>query len=75
MSGWENTNSFIDRKVGWIDQVFGRNTLAIPCWNTKDNGSFICPSCGVCGHSIDSSCETCIRCIVPDARKSVKTAK
>jgi len=63
MSGWGNTNSSFTRKVGWIDQTLGRNTLAIPCWNTRDNNSFICPDCGVCGYSIGSSCETCIRCI------------
>jgi hypothetical protein len=62
VSGWDNTNSSFNRKVGWIDRVFGRNTLAIPCWNTRDNDSFICPSCGVCGHAINSSWETCIRC-------------
>ncbi|BAY19853.1 hypothetical protein NIES21_57230 (plasmid) [Anabaenopsis circularis NIES-21] len=75
VSGRDNTNSSFNRKVGWIDQVFGRNTLAIPCWNTRDNDSFICPSCGVCSHSINSSCETCIRCIVSHVEKSVKSGK
>lgn len=33
---------------GWVDQVLGRDVLAVPCRNIGKNGSFICPECNSC---------------------------
>lgn len=37
----------VDREVGWVDRVFGRNVLAIPDLQEEvGRNKFICPCCG-----------------------------
>lgn len=35
-------------QTGLIERVFGRNALASPCINNRNESSFVCPDCGVC---------------------------
>ena len=51
-----------DRSVGWCDRVFGRDVLAVPCFDDRNLQFYICPNCGICGNSSPSSVYSCQRC-------------
>jgi hypothetical protein len=51
-----------DRSVGWCDRVFGRDVLAVPCFDDRNLQFYICPNCGSCGNSSPSSVYSCQRC-------------
>jgi len=42
----ESYNIFHHQPVGWVDRIFGRDILAIPCYSNGNTGNFICPDCG-----------------------------
>jgi hypothetical protein len=42
-------------RANWVDQTFGRDVFAEPCWvQTGKRREFLCPNCGVC---TGSGCE------------------
>ena len=51
-----------DRSVGWCDRVFGRDVLAMPCFDDRNLQFYICSNCGSCGNSSQSSSYSCQRC-------------
>jgi hypothetical protein len=51
-----------DRSVGWSDRVFGRDVLAVPCFDDRNLQFYICSNCGSCGNSSQSSSYSCQRC-------------
>ncbi|MFN8746601.1 MAG: DUF2357 domain-containing protein [Pseudanabaena sp.] len=51
-----------DRSVGWCDRVFGRDVLAVPCFDNNNLQFYICSNCGSCGNSSPSSAYSCQRC-------------
>jgi hypothetical protein len=51
-----------DRPVGWCDRVFGRDVLAMPCFDDRNLQFYICSNCGSCGNSSQSSSYSCQRC-------------
>ena len=51
-----------DRSVGWCDRVFGRDVLAMPCFDDRNLQFYICSNCGSCGSSSQSSSYSCQRC-------------
>ncbi|MBD2012436.1 DUF2357 domain-containing protein [Microcoleus sp. FACHB-53] len=65
MSSSDSIHSLHHQQVGWIDGAFGRNTLAIPCWNDKSGSNFICSSCGACSRAASTHCGSCSRCDNP----------
>jgi hypothetical protein len=48
--------------VGWCDRVFGRDVLAVPCFDDRNLQFYICSNCGSCGNSSQSSSYSCQRC-------------
>ncbi|PZO35940.1 MAG: hypothetical protein DCF19_22760 [Pseudanabaena frigida] len=54
-----------DRSVGWCDRVFGRDVLAVPCFDNNNLQFYICSNCGSCGNSSQSSSYSCQRCLKP----------
>jgi hypothetical protein len=51
-----------DLPVGWCDRVFGRDVLAMPCFDDRNLQFYICSNCGSCGNSSQSSSYSCQRC-------------
>lgn len=51
-----------DRSVGSCDRVFGRDVLAVPCFDDRNLQFYICSNCGSCGNSSQSSSYSCQRC-------------
>jgi hypothetical protein len=49
------------RRPGWVDNLLGRDVLAVPCWGRQGTGDFICPRCGSCKNAGRSQME-CLRC-------------
>jgi len=54
-----------DRSIGWCDRVFGRDVLAVPCFDNNNLQFYICSNCGSCGNSSQSSSYSCQRCLKP----------
>ena len=54
-----------DHSVGWCDRVFGRDVLAVPCFDNNNSQFYICSNCGSCGNSSQSSSYSCQRCLKP----------
>lgn len=50
------------RSAGWVDDVIGCDVLAVPCWVTGAERTFICPNCGRCSKDQQSSAGHCARC-------------
>jgi len=57
-----DSSKLIAQEIGWVDSVFGRDILAVPCSQDKQLQSYICPSCGVCGNSQKVQAYSCKRC-------------
>jgi len=57
-----DSSKLIAQEFGWVDSVFGRDILAVPCPHDNQLQTYICPSCGVCANpkrSIPHFCERC----------------
>lgn len=50
------------RTAGWVDDVLGRDVLAVPCWLPSSTRSYICPWCRHCKNEERADSETCLRC-------------
>ena len=47
---------------GWVERIYGRDTLASPCWARTVPHRYVCPECRSCALASSPEGTECIRC-------------